>query len=134
MPPIAARTHLTGMCIILVSPVPKSSPHSKHVQMSEKRRQFVCLAQRCNSIELRLDGRGAELVHSCRIHAARVFIADFLLVWRAIWIRLRCVFQNLLQVQTIQFEKFCETAVRGLVGRKRIPLEPVVATKTVKVL
>ena len=78
-------------------------------------------------------GARPSLLIAGGVHATCVLVADLLLVGRAIGIGLGGVFENLFQMQAIEFKELGEAAVRGLVGRQRIALEPAVATEAIEV-
>src|SRR5580698_6298371 len=102
--------------------------------MGKQRGQFGCGFQRGDAVEFRLERRYAELVDGGGVHAARVFVADLLFVWRTRGRGRGCLLENLPQVQPVQLVEFLETAVGGLIGRQRIAFEPAVATVFVEVV
>src|SRR5580698_3476589 len=102
--------------------------------MRKQRRQLSRRVERGNAVNLRLDRGEAQLVDRGHVHAARVLIANLLLVCRARrqWFRSRV--ENLLEMQPVQLEEFSEAAIRGLIRRKRVALKPLIATEAVEVV
>ena len=106
------------------------------MQVGEQRGEFGSRAERGNAVELGLERGNSQLVHGGRVHAAGVFIADFLLVGgaRGGGRGRGGLLENLPEVQAVQLEELGEAAIAGLVGGQRIALEPAVATEAVKVV
>ena len=87
-----------------------------------------------DAVQLRLERRDAQLVDRGRVHAARVFVANFLFVGGARGRGRGGLLENLLQVQAVELKELGEAAVGCLVRGQRVALEPAVATELVEVV
>jgi hypothetical protein len=103
------------------------------MQVAQHRGQAGAGLDRVNAVQFRLQRSDAELVHGGRVHATGILIADFLLVQGACGAGRGGVFQNLSQVQPVEFAQLRKSPVDRLVGGQRIALEPAVATVAVKI-
>ena len=112
----------------------KESVNADRLQVSDKLRQIRFVLEFGNAIQLWLKGTNSLLIDRCHVHACCVFVADLLFIGRAVGGRLGRVLENAFELQTIPLFQLGEAAVGGLVGGKRILLEPVAAGELIEVV